>query len=75
MSGSDFSVGHLDSMELTLGMAVTSDFCKRMNRPYVSAVVQTTEGKEKVTSLEMSIEQFQMFAKAFRDIDQLMGEM
>ena len=74
MSADSLSVGKLVSLETKLGVAVCSDSCKRMNTPCVTVLARIDDGRGVVrdTTFEMSLAQFQQFAKSFKDIAALM---
>lgn len=77
MNSLALSVGRLVSLDLKLGVAVSSDLCKKMHTPYVSVLARIEEspGSIKETSFEMSISQFQTFAKSFKDISAFMDSL
>ena len=76
-AGDELSVGKLVSLETKLGVAVCSDQCKRMNTPYVTVLARIDDGCGSVrdTTFEMTLAQFQSFAKSFKDIASLMDTL
>ena len=73
----NLSVGKLVSLETKLGVAVCSDMCKRMNTPYVTVLARIDDGRGVIrdTTFEMTLAQFQNFAKSFKDIAALMESL
>lgn len=68
------SIGKLVSMETKLGVAVSSDSCKRLNTPFVTLLLKIEDAGGVVTShsVELSLAQFQTFSKSIKEIDALM---
>lgn len=67
------SVGKLVSLETKLGVAIASDSCKRLNTPFLTVLARIEQGGTVTEhTFEMSIPQFQNFAKNVKEIASLM---
>jgi hypothetical protein len=70
------SVGRLVSVETKLGVAVASDTCKRLNTPFLTVLAKIEYGGTVTEhTFEMSIPQFQSFAKNIKEISSLMESL
>lgn len=65
-------LGRLVGMEWKLGVGIASTHCKSLGAPFVSLLLKVASPTGEVTahSLELNLEEFQDFAKTFRDISQ-----
>ena len=65
-------LGRLVKMSWKLGVGLASTHCKFLGAPFVSLVLEVASSTGEVTShsLELSLDEFQDFAKTFRDISQ-----
>jgi len=72
------SVGRLVSLETKLGVAIASDTCKRLNTPFVTLLVRIAgDGEQQCEehAFELTLQQFQAFAKNIGDIAALMESL
>lgn len=71
-------VGRLVGLETKLGVAVASDSCKRLSAPFVTLLVRiAADGGDSVEehAYELTLPQFQSFARQIKDIAGLMESL
>jgi len=72
-----FGIGELVDMEWRLGVAVKSSNCSNLSTPYVSLLVRVKDSNQKIQTrtLELTLAEFQDFAKNFTDMSNLLGSL
>jgi hypothetical protein len=66
------SIGQLEDVDWRLGMAVASSQCAKLATPFVSFTMDVREpdGTLSKHSLEMTMQEFDAFAKTFTDLSE-----
>jgi len=72
-----FSVGKLISFDWRIGVAVKSSNAKNLNYPYVAVALKVADNDSNISShtFEMSLAEFQEFAKNLHSISDLLESM
>jgi len=65
-----FSIGKLVSFDWKFGVALQSNYCGKLNSPYVSIFLKVADENDNIThrSFELTLTQFQDFAKTFVEL-------
>lgn len=72
-----FNIGELEGIEWRLGVSVKSNKIENLNSPFVSFLVRVKDSNNqlKTHSFELSLAEFQHFAKKFQDMAQVMDNL
>jgi len=71
---STFSVGKLIDLQWKLGIGMSSNLCSQLHAPFVTIFlkIQDEQLKMQQYSFELTISEFQAFARQFREISDVM---
>jgi len=72
-----FTIGELVDLQWRLGVAVKSSNCKNLSSPYVSLLIKVRDSDQKLQTrtMELTLPEFQDFAKNFTDMSKLMDSL
>ena len=71
------SLGKLVGLDWKVGVALESSTCKTLNAPFVTVVLRVQHESGDISShpMELSLGEYQSFAKSFRAIDAVMDTL